>query len=499
MNLVRSLLATVLSLTLDGNLVAAEPAGDKGAEPKSVSYYRDIRPIFVQNCQGCHQPAKASGGYVMTSHAALLKKGDSEEAGIVPGKPHESLVVTQITSLNGEPPAMPRGKDPLPEHQVKLIKKWIEQGAKDDTPPSARMVPIDAEHPPTYSLPPVITALDYSRDGTLLAVSGYHEVLLHKADGSGLLARLVGASERIQSLAFSPDGMSLAVTGGNPGRFGEVQIWNVVKRKLELSVPITYDTVYGISWSPDGSKIAFGCADNTLRAIDAKTGKQVLYQGVHSDWVLGTVFSADATHLVSISRDRSMKLTEVATQRFIDNITSITPGALKGGLLMVARRPQKEKKMAKVPPDTPGAPPKVYDELLIGGSDGVPRLYKMHRETKRVIGDDANKVRTYEALPGRIYAGCFNADGSLLAVGSSLNGRGEVRVYQVSDGKRVSTFENQHGAVYAVSYHPDGKQVASAGFDGVVRLSDPQTGKLIKDFLPIPPPASKVAARSGRD
>ena len=28
-----------------------------------------------------------------------------------------------------------------------------------------------------------------------------------------------------------------------------------------------------------------------------------------------------------------MKLTEVATQRFIDNITSITPGALKGGLL----------------------------------------------------------------------------------------------------------------------------------------------------------------------
>ncbi len=58
----------------------------------------------------------------------------------------------------------------------------------------------------------------------------------------------------------------------------------------------------------------------------------MLYQGAHSDWVLDTVFSKDGTYLISVSRDRSMKLVEVATQRFVDNITSITPGALKGGL-----------------------------------------------------------------------------------------------------------------------------------------------------------------------
>src|SRR5437660_1172515 len=81
----------------------------------------------------------------------------------------------------------------------------------------------------------------FSTDGTLLAVTGYHEVLLHKADGSGLVARLIGISERIQSVAFSPDGKWLAVTGGNPGRFGEVQIWNLEKRKLKMSIPITFD------------------------------------------------------------------------------------------------------------------------------------------------------------------------------------------------------------------------------------------------------------------
>src|SRR5262249_34438711 len=118
------------------------------------------------------------------------------------------------------------------------------------------------------------------------------------------------------------------------------------------------------------------------------------------------------------------------TQRFIDNITSITPGALKGGLTTVDRRPMRTQTMAKTPPDTPGVPPKVYDELLVGGSDGTPRIYKMHREVKRVIGDDANKVREFGAMPGRIFSARFNRDGSRFVAGSSLAGKGEVRVYQ---------------------------------------------------------------------
>ncbi len=140
----------------------------------------------------------------------------------------------------------------------------------------------------------------------------------------------MGQSERIESAVFSPDGKSLAVTGGSPGRLGEVQIWDVAERKLRIAVPVTYDTVYGASWSGDNSKVAFGCADNTVRAIDAATGKQVLFQGAHSDWVLDTVFSKDSTYVISVSRDRSMKLIEVATQRFVDNITSITPGGAQG-------------------------------------------------------------------------------------------------------------------------------------------------------------------------
>src|SRR5437762_2231102 len=82
--------------------------------------------------------------------------------------------------------------DPLPERQVQLIEAWVRQGAADDTPMSARAVLVDAEHPPVYAAPPVVTSLAFSPDGQLLAVTGYHEILLFNADGSGLAARLVG-------------------------------------------------------------------------------------------------------------------------------------------------------------------------------------------------------------------------------------------------------------------------------------------------------------------
>ncbi len=481
-----------------------------------ISYYKDVRPIFQQHCQGCHQPAKAGGGYNMTVFADLLKKGDRDKAGIVPGKPEGSFLVELIRPKKDGKAEMPRGKDCLAENQVKAIADWISQGAVDDTPASARAALIDADHPPVYESLPVISGLAFSPDGQWLAVGGYHEVLLHSADGSRLEARLIGLSERIQSIAFSPDGKLLAVSGGDPGRFGEVQIWDIAKRKLKLSVPVTFDTVYGLSWSPDSKTIGFGAADNTVRAIDAATGKQVVYQGAHSDWVMGTSFSRNGAHLVSVSRDRSVKLTEVATNRFIDNVTSITPGALKGGLLAVEVRPVEWSRLLRAialvgvsnqpgtmvevykmqaytaprtnlrPRDIADVPVKPYDEILVAGADGQPRLYKMHREVKRVIGDDSNKLREYEKMPGRVYAVAFDSLGSLFAAGSSLDGTGQVRVYQTDNAKLISTFDNLKSPVYALAFNPNGRVVASAGFDGLVRLHEPVTGKLLKEFVPVP-------------
>src|SRR5262249_35474866 len=159
-----------------------------------------------------------------------------------------------------------------------------------------------------YHAPPVITALAISPDGKLLAVSGYHEILLHQ-DGK-LVARLPGLADRIHSIVFSADGATLAAVGGSPARFGELQIWDIASRKQKASVVLSNATLFGASMSPDGTRIACGAADKSIRLFDAATGKEIRKIDHHEDWVFGTVFGIDGKRIVSVGRDRAAKLTE---------------------------------------------------------------------------------------------------------------------------------------------------------------------------------------------
>ena len=142
--------------------------------------------------------------------------------------------------------------------------------------------------------------------------------------------------------------------------------------------------------------------------------------------------------------------------------------------------------MAKVPADTPTIGNRVYDELLVAGSDGVPRLYKMHREVKREIGDDSNKLKQFEGMLGRVSAVRFDAEGNRFAAASGLDGKGEVAVYDVATGKKSAKCDAITGPAFAVAWAPDGKMLASGGFDGKVWFHDSATGKLLKEFAVLP-------------
>ncbi len=169
-NLTHAVAAAILILAFTGTTRAGdERKNDKegAAGAKSglkVSYDKQVRPIFQAHCQGCHQPAKAGGGYVMTAFDRLKKGGESDEVAIVPGKPAESYLVEQITPEKDGKAVMPQNKPPLSAAEIELVKRWIAEGAVDDVPKAAH-ARYDMDHPPVYTRLPVVPALAFAPMG----------------------------------------------------------------------------------------------------------------------------------------------------------------------------------------------------------------------------------------------------------------------------------------------------------------------------------------------
>ncbi|MCE2413970.1 hypothetical protein J4G07_08200 [Candidatus Poribacteria bacterium] len=439
--------------------VALSPfaTADQHAKDSAVSYHSEIDPLLKRSCQGCHHPGDPNGDLIVTTYEDLKRGGMAGDA-IVPGKPDESLLIELIS---GDEPAMPQNQAPLSAEEVELFRRWILEGAHDDTPAEAD--DMGEGNYPTYTVPPVVTALAYSPDGSTLAVSGFREILLYDTTNFKLKARLVGKAHRIESLTYTADGKILGMAGGSPAQFGELQLWDTATNTLIKAMRSSYDTVYGLSFSPDASLVAFGCSDQTVRILSIEDEKELIKFDNHSDWVFGTIFSTDGSHFVSCGRDTALKLVEVDTGSFVDDINSSNKGY--GEINTLARHPTK-------------------DQVLSAGEDRIPRLYKIFREIRRDVGNtDFNLIQAYEAQSGTIEGVAFSADGSQFATGSA---GGEARIYNTEDGTRLASMQGDAVGVFAVSFHPNGTQLATGGFDGKIRIFDAATGKLLNAFMSVP-------------
>ena len=103
-------------------------------EPK-VSFSQEVRPIFEANCLSCHQAGGAgfeASGFSMVSYDDLMKGTDAGPM-VIPGDVEGSNLVVLMEGRADPSISMPHGGlDPVPGADIKLIRQWIAQGAKNN-------------------------------------------------------------------------------------------------------------------------------------------------------------------------------------------------------------------------------------------------------------------------------------------------------------------------------------------------------------------------------
>lgn len=99
-----------------------------------VTYEKDIKPLFSENCFKCHGAEKHKGKLRLDSLDAAMKSGENAP-NIIAGTSAKSPLVWAIARIGDEDDAMPptpktgKAKE-LTKEQVGLIRAWIDQGAK---------------------------------------------------------------------------------------------------------------------------------------------------------------------------------------------------------------------------------------------------------------------------------------------------------------------------------------------------------------------------------
>ncbi len=308
-------LACSLSFCLGLLLCAVKPVV---AGPEQISFSKDVAPILLKRCLGCHGPNEPKGQYRLHNYDVLLKAGESGEASVTPGKPDKSELYRLISSTDADE-RMPREGDPLTSEQVALVKRWIEQAAPFDGPDKlaslAALVPkkIHPPAPKSYRVPVPIAALAFRPDGKELAVGGYHEVTIWDPATGSLLRRIENVEQRTLALQYSPDGALLAVAGGTPGQSGEVSLFDPAQGTLVATLGQLSDVAFGVAFDSSGTRLAACAADRTIRIYDLKSRAEQRVIEDHADWVLGIAWNPDGTQLASASRDKTSKVFDAKT------------------------------------------------------------------------------------------------------------------------------------------------------------------------------------------